>query len=419
MRRFFKGRKGNSNASAISDRSGKKYPMREMVIEPGTGWLVHKSESDGRYSLNEHPVNNKHRYLRGKQGDPYPVENARPRAPYPTGISVFNVLANVAGTTITALQADFEKFVETLLTGQTGLQIAAAPLNALRTLVVSGVTNTLNVVTQNSAVFVDTVGAGQATLNISPSTANFVKGFTSLNALIPSCVADWDFSIPASYNGSGSTWTNLVSGGSDYDLTLDTDNFAWESEGWVEMTGTGKLAQIAANTDLINHIHQTGANATDWAFAIAFNYQTNSSNQFFFATNNSATESGMRFYKINLNFLRVIQNSGASFVTATNSTALVGGTDYLLTVSYDSSENTLTFSINGVEETESLTYLSNTDNAARLFTIGAEADDGGALETGTLVYGCALFNSTLSSSDIATLKSQYELRQVDNNIVFS
>lgn len=70
--------KRGSKASAISDRSGVRYPMNEMVIEPGTGWLVHKSESDGKYSLTNHPLNNVGRYLKGKLGDPYPVQNARP-----------------------------------------------------------------------------------------------------------------------------------------------------------------------------------------------------------------------------------------------------------------------------------------------------------------------------------------------------
>lgn len=70
--------KKGQGASAICDRSGFRYPMSEMVIEPGTGWLVHKSETDGEYSLVNHPLNNLHKYLDGKTGDPFPVKNARP-----------------------------------------------------------------------------------------------------------------------------------------------------------------------------------------------------------------------------------------------------------------------------------------------------------------------------------------------------
>jgi hypothetical protein len=44
-------------AVAISDRSGFKFPWREMVREPGTGYIVHRSESDGKYNLVDHPQN--------------------------------------------------------------------------------------------------------------------------------------------------------------------------------------------------------------------------------------------------------------------------------------------------------------------------------------------------------------------------
>lgn len=73
------GDKRNSKANAISDRSGFKFPMSEMVLEPGTNYLVHRSESDGMWSVNVHPLNNVSKYLKGKEGDPYPVKNARPR----------------------------------------------------------------------------------------------------------------------------------------------------------------------------------------------------------------------------------------------------------------------------------------------------------------------------------------------------
>lgn len=44
-------------AVAIDDRTGFKHPWKDMVKEPGTNWIVHKSESDGQYSLVNHPQN--------------------------------------------------------------------------------------------------------------------------------------------------------------------------------------------------------------------------------------------------------------------------------------------------------------------------------------------------------------------------
>lgn len=69
----------NKGASAISDRSGMRFPMSEMVREKGTNYLVHRSEDDGQYSVVAHPLSNLEYYLRGKHGDPFPTKNARPR----------------------------------------------------------------------------------------------------------------------------------------------------------------------------------------------------------------------------------------------------------------------------------------------------------------------------------------------------
>ena len=50
----YKGRRGRK---AICQRSGFHYPYDQMVKEPGTGYWVHRSESDGIYNLVDHPQN--------------------------------------------------------------------------------------------------------------------------------------------------------------------------------------------------------------------------------------------------------------------------------------------------------------------------------------------------------------------------
>lgn len=42
-------------AWSVSDRSGKRFPYREMLYEPGTNQWVHISESDGEYNAVDHP----------------------------------------------------------------------------------------------------------------------------------------------------------------------------------------------------------------------------------------------------------------------------------------------------------------------------------------------------------------------------
>lgn len=71
-RRFLK---GIASPQAICDRSGKKYPYGEMVLEPSTGWFVHRSESDGNFNLIDHPQANIK--LPGRR-EMIPLKNARP-----------------------------------------------------------------------------------------------------------------------------------------------------------------------------------------------------------------------------------------------------------------------------------------------------------------------------------------------------
>lgn len=52
-RKFARGKR----ATAICDRSGFKYLLRELVREPGTGLMVHKSMNDGMWNRVDHPQN--------------------------------------------------------------------------------------------------------------------------------------------------------------------------------------------------------------------------------------------------------------------------------------------------------------------------------------------------------------------------
>ena len=68
--------KRGSKAWAISDRSGMRFPMCEMIREPGTNTFIHKSESDGRWNEVDHPQAHVNKYARF--GDPFPVLDAHP-----------------------------------------------------------------------------------------------------------------------------------------------------------------------------------------------------------------------------------------------------------------------------------------------------------------------------------------------------
>ncbi len=70
-------RRRRPDANFISDRSGFKHKMRDAVVEPGTGHLIHRRESDGIYNEVDHPQAHLNRYA-NLSGDPYPVKDARP-----------------------------------------------------------------------------------------------------------------------------------------------------------------------------------------------------------------------------------------------------------------------------------------------------------------------------------------------------
>ena len=63
----------------ISDRSGMKFRMRDTIKEPGTGYRIGKSESDGKWNAVDHPQANLHKHAI-LSGDPSPLEDTRPDA---------------------------------------------------------------------------------------------------------------------------------------------------------------------------------------------------------------------------------------------------------------------------------------------------------------------------------------------------
>lgn len=54
-----------------------RFPINEMIKEPGTNYFIHKSESDGIYNAVDHPQAHLTKYAT-LSGDPKPIKNARP-----------------------------------------------------------------------------------------------------------------------------------------------------------------------------------------------------------------------------------------------------------------------------------------------------------------------------------------------------
>ncbi len=99
-----KGGKGNSNAWVISDRSGFRVRIRDCIYEPGTGYLIHRSESDGRYNFVDHPQAHINEYA--TFGDPFPVADARPDIQWAATSST--ILTDQNGNTLFAGYTSFD-----------------------------------------------------------------------------------------------------------------------------------------------------------------------------------------------------------------------------------------------------------------------------------------------------------------------
>lgn len=61
----------------ICERSGFKIRLKDAAREPGTGYIVHKKESDGRYNVVTHPRNYPP-VIRGAEGLPKPLQRPAP-----------------------------------------------------------------------------------------------------------------------------------------------------------------------------------------------------------------------------------------------------------------------------------------------------------------------------------------------------
>ena len=84
-------------ARFISDRSGFEFDIKDSIKEPGTGYLIHKSESDGIYNAVDHPQAHLTRYAT-LSGDPKAIKNPRPDINWVLDIHLTDDLGNMITT---------------------------------------------------------------------------------------------------------------------------------------------------------------------------------------------------------------------------------------------------------------------------------------------------------------------------------
>lgn len=93
MKQNHRNNKRSSRAWAISDRSGMRFRMSEMITEPGTHYFIHRSESDGIWNYVDHPQAHIDKYA--SFGDPFPIPNARPDVNWVTDCFITDTAGNI------------------------------------------------------------------------------------------------------------------------------------------------------------------------------------------------------------------------------------------------------------------------------------------------------------------------------------
>lgn len=382
----------SKGAMAISDRSGFEFPMSEMVIEPGTNWLVHRSESDGRWSEQVHPLNNLSRYLRGKQGDPYPVRNARPEQEInavPNYKAVANFFNNINfradGNVLNTGIAQFE-----------GSSSASA----------SG-----NLTYRESASF---TGQSSFTTNVLPF---------SLQEVVPTTLIDIDMTRTDSVNGTNGQGINLVNPWADnFDIQGVRYNNLGTPSGNIETNlSTAKMTFTSGDSTFVKGLHKS--NNASWWIAASLRY-TGTGLDTVFSTIDSFSGEGVE--------LLIASNSDARFnVDRSNSRIInyfsyrpTGSEDTLFIVSYNHLTDEASIwvrdtrpgvtSVNETVNFPDVHPLTSTVDATLPFTVFSRDTGAVASNIGTKLYGIALGNSFLSNSEVETLVDTISIRQNRN-----
>lgn len=258
---------------------------------------------------------------------------------------------------------------------------------------------------------------------IVPSThfSGLVRGpMSPLGSVLSSTIADLDATIATSYT-SGQTWANFEgspadsSSQSDNDFFLGVDgNPSTDDPSHVGPVGSasarfdldgGDLWKSKVFTDFIKSIHKTTGGSDFW-FTNCFRWVADSGQTLFGTTNNQTSNPGVRMSVLANNLPIFVHTSGISRNDASSTEALIGGVDYLLTVTHSHSGDVTDFYINQASvESVAHNFDTGTTDAAFNMHIAARGDAGQKMINGTRVYSFAYGNEYLDSTKAAIIRT--------------
>ena len=250
-----------------------------------------------------------------------------------------------------------------------------------------------------------------------------------------SCVFDLDARVPASYPGTGQVWKNLIALPADgavqtaYDFNLGNSSGvaandpafqvsppAWTLAGAQFFT----LASGAGGPAFLSNLHREDAgNLT--TFVIQFHYVASAHLQVLLGNSSSSStnHAGFRLMISTAGVLQFLRNTGdAASTNNTKSTGitLVTDTDYVLAFTFNSATLAYKASINGASFSDvgsAVSLGNNTHAAVDTTTLCANnAQTTAALEAGSRVKACSMYNAILSDAQLAAVVAVYAERDI-------
>lgn len=255
------------------------------------------------------------------------------------------------------------------------------------------------------------------------------SGDGSLADVIASAVFDLDATIAASYPGTGTTWSNLVTAPADgsaqtaYDFltgdgatstTYPTFNGSAGSAAayWGFDGGDYFLLKSGVNTNFLRDLQKT-TGGSDWWFAATIKVQAGTIIQGLFGNRTTTSTSiGVAVWLTASEFLQAPQSNGTQ-VVASRTGAFVDDNIYVVLVSHSHSTNATRFWVNSVTAQEvSQTYNTTTTDAARVARLFGISGSGGQgpLNLGTETYSAAMGNEYLDDTKAAAIIAALEAR---------
>lgn len=247
-----------------------------------------------------------------------------------------------------------------------------------------------------------------------------------LDGVLPATVFDLDATIAASYSGSGTTWSNLVTAPADGAAQSDYDFFRGDgatsttyptfngSAGdpaayWSFDGGDYFRIKSGANTPLLRDAHKSSG-SIPVTFGLAFRTPaTGTLTNWLFGTARQNANHGFALLSSS-GTLTLRQYDGGGAATTTIATALSAGTDYLLLLSFDYTNDIAKIWINSATGSD-LTLVKDTTvtDGSNPYEIGA-VQANAPLINGHRVYWSGLFNEVFNDAKAAAIIAALEAR---------